>query len=109
MRLSYFAVCIFAMSTMQTSSAFSLNQHENLQLSQVFENKEAPKGDAAPKSDDAAKAQREQVADQWKTMAEKVNKATADHDKAKAAGEEAKVKAAKDKAAAEKKKYQDDM
>ena len=66
-------------------------------------------GDAAPKSDDAAKAQREQVADQWKTMAEKVNKATADHDKAKAAGEEAKVKAAKDKAAAEKKKYQDDM
>ena len=110
MRLSYFAVCMFAMSTVQTAAALSLNQHENLQLSQVFENKEAPKteapkGDAAPKSDEAQKAQREKVAEQWKVMAEKTNKAAADHEKAKIAGEEAKVKAVADKAAAAKKKY----
>ena len=38
-------------------------------------------------------------------MAEKTNKATADADKAKVAGEQAKVKALADQAAAKKKKY----
>ena len=103
MRLSYFAVCMFAMSALpgsgpgQTAAALSLTHQDALQFSQVFEN------------EDKDKLQREQVAQRWKEVAEKTNKAAADNEEQKKAGDEAKVKALTDQAAAKKKKYQEDM